>query len=110
MSIKNKNPNDETLPSLHDAPPLRPDGEDRPSARPRRMLSEREVLALIPFSRATLFRREKAGSFPRGTYISPNRRIWYEDEIVGWQKSVDEYNANRGRGKGRRPRGPANPA
>jgi prophage regulatory protein len=108
MTIKSKNANDEALPPLRDAPPLRPD-EDRPLAGPRKMLNEKQVLAIVPFSRATLFRMEKAGTFPRGTYISPNRKIWYEDEIVSWQNSVDEYNANRGRGKGRRPRGAANP-
>jgi hypothetical protein len=59
MIIKNKNAI-ESLPSLSDAPPLRPDGGDRPSARPRRMLSEREVLEIIPFSRATLYLHTKS--------------------------------------------------
>jgi prophage regulatory protein len=45
---------------------------------------------------------EKAGRFPKSTYISPNRRVWFEDEIVAWQNAVDEFNPNRGRGKGRR--------
>jgi prophage regulatory protein len=107
MIIKNNNGPSEPLPPRTDAPPLQPDGADRPSAGPRKMLDEKKLLAIVPFSRATLFRMEKAGTFPRGTYISPNRKIWYEDEIVSWQNSVDEYNANRGRGKGRRPR--ANP-
>jgi prophage regulatory protein len=106
MSIKNKNPNDETLPSLSDAPPLRPDEGHPSSAEPRKMLSEKQVLAIIPVSRATLFRMEKRGAFPRGTYISANRRIWFADEVVSWQNSVNEYNPNRGRGKGRRPRVP----
>jgi prophage regulatory protein len=106
MSIKNKNPNDETLPSLSDAPPLRPDEGHPSSAEPRKMLSEKQVLAIIPVSRATLFRMEKRGAFPKGTYISANRRIWFADEIVSWQNSVDEFNPNRGRGKGRRPRVP----
>jgi len=26
---------------------------------------------------------------------------WFEDEIVAWQDAIDEFNANRGRGKGR---------
>jgi prophage regulatory protein len=104
--IKNNKPNPEPLPLRDDAPPLQPNGEDRApdEPRPRKMLSEREVLAIVPFSRATLFRMEKAGTFPRGTYISPNRKIWYQDEIVRWQETVNQYNANRGRGKGRRPR------
>ena len=70
----------------------------------RRMLGEMQVLEIIPISRSTLLRMEKAGTFPRSTYISPNRRVWFEDEIVGWQNAVDEFNPNRGRGKGRRAR------
>ncbi|MET3968068.1 AlpA family phage regulatory protein [Bradyrhizobium sp. S3.9.1] len=71
---------------------------------PRRMLSEAQVLAIIPISRTTLYRMEKAGRFPKSTYISPNRRVWYEDEIVAWQNSVDEFDPHRARGKGRRVR------
>jgi prophage regulatory protein len=71
---------------------------------PRRMLSEKQVLVIVPVSRTTLFRMEKAGRFPKSTYISPNRRVWFEDEIIGWQAAVNERNPNRGRGKGRRAR------
>src|ERR1700761_8071413 len=71
---------------------------------PRRMLNEKQVLEIIPVSRTTLFRMEKAGRFPKSTYISPNRRVWFEDEIIGWQNAVDEFNPSRGRGKGRRHR------
>ena len=62
----------------------------------RRMLSEREVLAIIPVSSVTLWRMEKKGLFPKGSYISSNRKIWYEDEIIKWQTDVN------GRGRGRR--------
>lgn len=72
---------------------------DKPG--PRRALNERQVLEIIPAGRTTLYRMEKAGRFPRSTYISPNRRVWFEDEIVAWQNAVDEFNPNRGRGKGR---------
>jgi len=70
----------------------------------RRMLNEEQVLQIIPVSRTTLYRMEKAGRFPNGTYISPNRRVWFEDEVVKWQNTVDERNPKRGRGKGRRRR------
>jgi predicted DNA-binding transcriptional regulator AlpA len=73
-------------------------------SRPRRMLNEKQVLDVVPLSRTSIYRLEKAGKFPRSTYISANRRIWYEDEIVSWQAEVDERNPNRGRGKGRRRR------
>ncbi len=73
-------------------------------SRPRRMLSEKQVLEIVPVGRTTLYRMEKAGKFPRSTYISPNRRVWFEDEIVSWQNAVDEFDPRRGRGKGRRQR------
>jgi prophage regulatory protein len=73
-------------------------------AGPRVMLNEKQVLAIVPVGRTTLYRMEKAGKFPRSTYISPNRRVWFEDEIIKWQNAVNEFNPNRGRGKGRRPR------
>jgi prophage regulatory protein len=53
-------------------------------------------------SRSNLLRMVKAGSFPKPTYISPNRRCWFEDEICEWQHSVNEFRPGRGRGKGRR--------
>ena len=76
--------------------------EDRASDKsgPRRMLNEKQVLEIVPVGRTTLYRMEKTGRFPRSTYISPNRRVWFEDEIVAWQNAVDEFNPNRGRAKG----------
>jgi prophage regulatory protein len=69
----------------------------------RRMLNEAQVLQIVPLGRSTLLRMEKAGRFPKSTYISPNRRVWFEDQIASWQNAVNEFNPNRGRGKGRSP-------
>lgn len=71
---------------------------------PRRMMREDEVLDIVPVSRSTLLRMVKTGKFPPATYISPNRRCWYEDEIVSWQNTVNEFQPHRGRGRGRPPR------
>jgi prophage regulatory protein len=60
-------------------------------ATPRRMLPIEEVLTLVPLSRATLFRKERAGTFPASTYISANRRIWYADEIAAWQENLPAH-------------------
>jgi prophage regulatory protein len=78
------------------------EGSASDKSRPRRMLSEKQVLEIIPVGRTTLYRMETAGTFPRSTYISPNRRVWFEDEIIAWQEAVDAFDPKRGRGKGRR--------
>ena len=64
--------------------------------KPRVMLNIEQVLRIVPVSPVTLWRMEKDGRFPRGSYISANRKIWYEDEIIKWQSEVN------GRGRGRR--------
>jgi prophage regulatory protein len=76
----------------------------RNKSGPRRMLSEKQVLEIVPVGRTTLYRMEKAGRFPKSTYISPNRRVWFDDEIIAWQNAVDEYDPRRRRGQGRRQR------
>jgi predicted DNA-binding transcriptional regulator AlpA len=83
---------------------LEADTEDSAAdkSRPRRMLNEKQVLDIVPLSRTSIYRLEKVGKFPRSTYISANRRVWFADEIIAWQNAVDEFDPNRGRGKGRR--------
>jgi len=66
---------------------------------PRRMLTEAQVLTVIPVSTTTLWRMERRGLFPRGTFISANRKVWFEDEVVRWQSEVD------GRRRGRQTAG-----
>jgi prophage regulatory protein len=62
----------------------------------RVMLNEAQLLAIVPLSATTIWRLERKGQFPRSTYISPNRRVWFADEIAKWQSEVD------GRRRGRR--------
>lgn len=54
----------------------------------RRMLDVDEVLAVIPVSRTTLFRMERDRLFPPSYSISANRRAWYADEVLAWQKAL----------------------
>jgi prophage regulatory protein len=68
---------------------------------PRRMLNQEQVLQIVPVSPVTLWRMEKKGLFPKSTYISPNRRIWYADEVAAWQNEIN----GRGRGRRNHPRG-----
>jgi predicted DNA-binding transcriptional regulator AlpA len=57
-------------------------------------------LSLIPISRATLFRLMAKNAFPRGRFISSNRRLWLASEIARWQQAVDERDPHRHRGVG----------
>jgi predicted DNA-binding transcriptional regulator AlpA len=69
------------------------DAADDPprSARPRRMLTENLVLKIIPVSRRTLYRMLKHREFPPPVFPSPNKRFWFEDEVIAWQQALDEH-------------------
>jgi prophage regulatory protein len=54
------------------------------------MLSIKQVLALIPFSRATLYREMKAGRFPTAHEIAPRRIAWFKDEVAAWQLGINK--------------------
>jgi prophage regulatory protein len=55
----------------------------------RKMLGVKQVLALVPFSRATLYNEMGAGRFPKAREIAPRRIAWYEDDVSAWQESLD---------------------
>jgi predicted DNA-binding transcriptional regulator AlpA len=52
----------------------------------RAMLSEKPILDRLPIARSTLQSWEKQGAFPKSVPIGPNRKAWYADEVVAWQK------------------------
>lgn len=68
------------------------------------MITEEELLKLVPVSRSTLHRLQKEKKFPKGKYVSPNRKLYVRADVAQWQRAVDEFNPARGRGKGRRRR------
>ncbi|TAI65691.1 AlpA family phage regulatory protein [Bradyrhizobium sp. Leo170] len=70
----------------------------------QQMITQEEVLERIPISRKSLDRAEKKGHFPKGRYVTPNRKMYFLAEVVQWQATVNEYNPNRGRGRNRQPR------
>jgi predicted DNA-binding transcriptional regulator AlpA len=65
------------------------------------MLNEEQVRQIVPVSRTTLWAMERSGRFPKSIYISANRRVWFEDEIITWQREVD----GRSRGRANHPGG-----
>lgn len=88
----------------------KPSGDvpERDAARPRRMFDEAGVLAIVPYSPATLYRMVRKGQFPAPTFISPNRKIWFEDEIVAWQNALAEHDHSKRKPRTRKP--PRQPA
>jgi predicted DNA-binding transcriptional regulator AlpA len=69
----------------------------------RVMLNLEQVLELVPVSGRTLQRMEKDGRFPKGVFISPNRKVWYEDIVHAWQDGLPDHRTPR---KKRKRRGP----
>ncbi|MGY4313711.1 helix-turn-helix transcriptional regulator [Bradyrhizobium sp. JR3.5] len=59
------------------------------TASPRKMLGMSQVLALVPFSRRTLYREMDEGRFPKAREIAPRRIAWYEDDVTAWQEELD---------------------
>jgi prophage regulatory protein len=55
---------------------------------PRKMLSLQQVLAIVPFSRSTLYREMDEGRFPKAREIAPRRIAWYEDDVTAWQLAL----------------------
>ena len=60
------------------------------------MLNEAQVLKIVPVSPVTLWRMVKRREFPPPTFITPNKKVWFEDQVIKWQTEVD------GRCRGRR--------
>jgi prophage regulatory protein len=60
---------------------LVPDEEE-----PRRMMSEKQILDLLPIARSTLQNWERDGLFPKSVPVGKNRKAWFQDEVIAWQK------------------------
>jgi prophage regulatory protein len=49
-----------------------------------KLLTGKELRALIPYSEQHIRRLEKKGEFPRSVHLGPGRVVWVESEIVEW--------------------------
>jgi prophage regulatory protein len=58
----------------------------------RRVIPEKTVVDVTGLDRVTIWRRERAGDFPKRIQLSPNRVGFFEDEIAAW---LDERAAAR---------------
>ncbi len=75
----------------------------------RNMLTIEQVLRIIPVSRTTLQVMENQGRFPKGYFISGNRKVWFADEIAAWQNSLPEVAVKYRRGNAAGNRGRPRP-
>jgi hypothetical protein len=66
------------------APPLQPEDRAPAEARPRQMLTEKQVIGLMPMARSTLWKAEAAQKFPKGVYVL-GRKLYYADEVAAFQ-------------------------
>jgi predicted DNA-binding transcriptional regulator AlpA len=57
--------------------------------RARRMLNEKQILAIVGVGHTTLWRMVKKGQFPKPTFVSANRCVWFEDVILAWQNEIE---------------------
>jgi prophage regulatory protein len=64
--------------------------------RQPRLLSFKQLLEIgVRFSREHLWRLEAANKFPRRLYLSPQKVVWYEDEILAWLAERDAERETR---------------
>ena len=49
-----------------------------------RILSKKDLRALVLYSPAQIDRMEKAGRFPKRVRLGPGRVGWVEDEVLRW--------------------------
>lgn len=61
-----------------------------------RILRATEVLKVVGFSRATLWRRVRAGEFPAPVSLGPRAVGWYQREVDEWLASRPRASAPTG--------------
>ena len=69
--------------------------DDHLAVKGRRLLSRREVAALLNISITTLWRMVRAGLFPPPIRVSPGRVAWPARTVVAW---IDERAKRTGAG------------
>ncbi len=59
-----------------------------------RIIRKKELLRSMGLSDVTIWRMERAGTFPKRIKLGGNSVGWYESEIIEWQ---EQKKAERGR-------------
>jgi predicted DNA-binding transcriptional regulator AlpA len=51
------------------------------------MISEKQLLQIVPIARSTLQSWVRDGQFPKPVAVGPARKMWFQDEIAAWQEA-----------------------
>lgn len=52
-----------------------------------RLIDRDELLAMVPYTIQHIYRKEKAGTFPRRVRIGHNRVAWVLSEVMDWMRA-----------------------
>lgn len=52
----------------------------------RKMVTEKQLLEILPTSRSSLRRWYRQGKFPKPVSLGPGKIAWFLDEVIEWQK------------------------
>ena len=55
-----------------------------------KILSQRELSSIIPYSPVHIARLERAGKFPKRIKLGPNRVGWSYPEVIAWLDSAKD--------------------
>jgi prophage regulatory protein len=67
-----------------------------------RFLRVREVVGMVGFSKATVYARIRAGTFPKPIALGPQTTAFLESEILDWMKTqIEESKRSVGFRQGR---------
>ena len=61
-----------------------------------KLLTLKQVMAIVPYSQTHLWRLERAGSFPRRIKLGPNRVGWFAEEIEAWVQDKAQHRSAEG--------------
>lgn len=78
------------------APSASPDQNGTSATSIVPLITMRDLLDIVPFSRQHILRLEKRGRFPRRLRLGENRVAWLRSEIEEW---IDARVAERGQGR-----------
>lgn len=68
--------------------------------RSNRRIRLKEVMALVPLGRSTIYDRMEAGTFPKSRDLGGGVVCWLESEVLDWLDALPEKGAKNNLGVG----------